>query len=322
MFYKQLTLAAIILSGASLVTANVGNAGDKNGIDPLAQNLLSQGISYCRQADKYSRSDLDRAEEAYSQFQKHRKRAEEIDQRVLEITPKIVNQLAHCDRVNANLQRAKALPVIEKGIESCFAAKSELSSKHLSKAKAAFADYVDRREAAIMMAPTILKLGGVSRDIKQCDRLGTKISKAESEGTRWSQQLAQMTGHLWKAVNTCEIASGNASLSSPDLIGVHTKLEQAADFRYKAVSYTGIMQYVKENPETKASEDIKDLLVKYDQCEELVLSAVQVHEMNAPIDNGETAIAHLDELPSDVPADDIIDTSSGVQSATVNLAQN
>lgn len=317
MFYKKLMLTAVLFSG--MAHANVS---ENQGVDPLAQNLLSQGISYCRQADKYSRSDVERANEAYSQFQKHLKRAEEIDRRVVKMTPKIVKQLGHCQAVNSNLQRAKALPIITKGIESCFAAKSQLSSKHLAKAKLAFADYVERREAAVAMEPSVMKVGAISSDIKRCDRLGTKISKAEADSSLWNRQLTQMTDQLWKAVNTCEIASGNASLPAPDLAGVHSKLEEAADFKYKAVSYTGIMQYVEQNPKTKSSEDIKELLVKYDQCEELVLSAVQVHEMNAPTQETETAVAHLDEVPFVESAIETIDTSAGVQTTTVNLAQN
>ena len=316
-------LKNLVLPSAVLVCSVAGHSvaieTDQKALDPLAVELLSLGINYCKKADKFSRSDLQKANIAFSQYENHRVRAAEIDQRVLTLDRKVEQQLAHCEAVDSNLQRAKALPILEKGIESCYSAKTLLSKKSFNKAKKSVDDYVQRREAAVSIEPSVVKVGAFNRDIRQCDRLAKKINQQESKASRWNEQLTRMTNHLWKAVNTCEVASGSFSQTSPNLGEVHQQMNLALDAKSKAVSYTGILEFVKNNPNDQASNRIKDLLVKYDQCEELVTSAVQVHEMNLELASEAIELAAHEESPA---SNENILMSDGDAIVEVNLAQN
>lgn len=207
MKYWMLTLTCISFLPASLAFAS----GD-NSVADAADKVFRDGVVFCNQASKLSRTDTKEARQQFSQYLSHLERAKTIDKSLLENNSFAERENKRCALIDDNIARAEAMPIVEESLEQCAKARTALEASDLKLANASLQRFSELRDEALKVTPTVLRVGSVAVRMRVCDRMVEKISLAESAQQLALQKASRALGSYDKALASCD--AGRSMLSA------------------------------------------------------------------------------------------------------------
>ena len=190
-------------------------ASSATGSAAAADALFREGIAYCNQASRLSRTDSKQARQQFERYQTHLERAQAIDASLLENNAFIQREHKRCALIEVNIARAEAMPVVEQSLAQCAAAQAALDAGQLAKASTSLKRFQTLRDEALAVTPTVLRVGSVAVRMRVCDRLVEKIALAESARQIAAQTVGRAQGHFNKAMASCEVGQGMLNSQGP-----------------------------------------------------------------------------------------------------------
>ncbi|AUM14670.1 hypothetical protein [Ketobacter alkanivorans] len=207
MKYWMLTLTCIGLLPASLSFAASDAA-------TAADNVFREGVAYCNQASKLSRTDTEQARTQYSKYLSHLERAKTIDTRLLDNNSFAQREHKRCTLIDDNIARAEAMPIVEQSLAQCEQARAALDASNLEQASESFNQFQSLRDQALAVTPTVLRVGSLAVRMRVCDRLVEKISLAQSDQQLALQKASRALTVYNKALASCDVGRGMSATSS------------------------------------------------------------------------------------------------------------
>lgn len=264
MKYWMLTLTCISLLPTSLAFAasDAANAAD---------NVFRQGISFCNQASKLSRTDTVKAREQFSQYQSYLERAKTIDGALFEQDGFAQREATRCALIEDNIARAEAMPIVEASLEQCEQSRNALQANDLKSASDFYHQFEALRDEALQITPTVLRVGSVAVRMRVCDRLVEKISLAQSDNQLAQQQIRLAANSYNKALASCDAgksirAGGVSNESLSALEGVLLQLQK------HRTSADGIANTVSTGGEGRQLANLRDRTAN---CQTDMMAAVK-----------------------------------------------
>jgi len=156
--------------------------------------LFKRAYDYCFNASQLLyKKDAVGALQAFQQYQSLSKTALQADPSLVnDVSLSVEQKQAFCERVEARLRAAQALPFLELAGTACAGVKQALKNKDYAAARSEWARFSSARERAALIAPDVLSanlvLGG---KIKHCDKLLAKLDPPAVQLPKSSLAAAQ-----------------------------------------------------------------------------------------------------------------------------------
>ena len=150
--------------------------------DDELKSIIKQASKECRTAKTLRRSDLDGAQTHFKEYVKLFNQAIQLKADLLDNPDRDTQRvLDFCNQVKKDLDRAKALPQLERGIRECGEARVLIANAAFDEAREKFRLYRDYKDGALATSESVLDVYENSYEIRLCDRLSEDIAKAEAD---------------------------------------------------------------------------------------------------------------------------------------------
>lgn len=246
-------------------------------IDQQVDTFFAKGMEHCKQAMDLSRTS---AKVAAAEFDRYSSYMRKVDALKPELKNDIMvsRQIAQCAQVGHDIARTQALPVIEQGLAVCGEVKSLIDADHLTKAKASFLEYTQRRDQALAMTDTVLKVGSNASKVRRCDRLEEKIIAAEQRIHHSEIKADRLLSALRKSTDVCEVTRKmlqDDKVTAEKLEAADTMLAQARDYFKQSERYPEAVSRAENFPGYESSQKIRQYLMEYSRCDQHVAANLE-----------------------------------------------
>lgn len=236
-----------------------------------AVNEYIKGYKECTEANTLRTTNLQAAKRKFDIYLKQLDRAKSIDPSILNTTQRDMDSnLRYCERVEINIKRAEATPILEKGFSYCDTAKESLKNGDVPTANTNMSEYKRYRDDAMMITDSIMDVFALASKVRACSRVEEKLTEAMKEESVLVDKLtAAIQGY--QAVNTqCEKAK--TTISSPkfslnELDDVNGMMNEAAKAKKTARQNAEAFTILTEQPNRPQSQELQKLVDSAAQCE-------------------------------------------------------
>jgi hypothetical protein len=271
MKYWMLTLSCItFLPFTQLMASTDSNAAS------AADALFREGVTFCNQASRLSRTDTSLARQQFEQYRSHLERAQVVDASVLENNAFVQREHKRCTLIDDNIARAEAMPMVEQSLAQCADARAALDVSDLDQASASFVQFQALRDQALSVTPTVLRVGSVAVRMRVCDRLVEKISLAETARQMAQQTLGRARGHFNRALASCEVGEGMLNSQSPTPDTLNALQSVMGRMQAHVDKGNGALKILAGN---KVAANLKPMSVRLEACQQqLELAAIAIEQ--------------------------------------------
>ena len=296
---RSSSIGIILGLGASLIAFALSTS--VNAVDSVrltnqeaqaaAVGYLEKGFEQCGLAHRLSRINIDESKVVLNAYRDYKAKATALDASVLTASKPIERGVAHCAQVEKDVLRAEALPIIESGIEYCFAAKSALKGKRLKVAKTNILHYQQQKNQALSISNTLVGVSSISSQMRKCDRIASNIDKAQIAYASLLESTKILENSLWQALDTCQNVNGiveantqlvnSIFLSAKDHAYINTQQKNVKqsytllEIEKKRINaFDPALKIVQQYPERKQSKNIVELMSQLDVCSNNVLAGI------------------------------------------------
>lgn len=245
----------------------------------LAIDTYLDGFRACNEANNLRASDLAQAKANFSYYTQQLNKAIAIDETILLTSSREMDtNIKYCKRVESNIQRAEATPILEQGIDFCKSSKAALSDNNLALAAGEIHQYQELKEQALIIAPDLMEVFVLASKIRTCTRIEEKLQKAEAAAAQAEEDMkkAIMAYQDFKA--QCEAARQFTSKSSfgiYQLSKANKLLTQAHKRKKSARQNAKAFELAEKNPNSENAIALVSLIKDSRQCESDVSSAIR-----------------------------------------------
>lgn len=192
-----------LMCGSTMILSTFASAD--NAADSAAEAVFRQGLVHCLQASRLSRTQVDTARTELGQYLSHLERANTISHAWVESSEFAQRETHRCTLVKDNIDRIHAMVLAEQGMEQCLAVQNELKSGTVDAAKHHFQNYLQFRQAAMAVTPSVLKVGSLGTRMRRCDQLEEKIAAADAWLNRLNAEVQSLRVVYQTAANHCSL---------------------------------------------------------------------------------------------------------------------
>lgn len=299
MKYWMLTLTCFAFLPFSQVLANTEN-------DPAAtaDALFREGLVYCNQASRVSRTDTTLARQQFEQYRSHLERAQVIDASVLESNSFVQREHKRCILIEDNIARAEAIPLVEQSLAQCAEANTALDAADLDQASVSFEQFRALRDQALTVTPTVLRVGSVAVRMRVCDRLVEKIALAEAERQMTQQTVGRARIHFNKALASCEVGQGMLNNQGPTMDTLNALKNVVGQMQAHVNKGDVVLKTLSGEGVAASLDSVSDRLDACQQQLELAAVAVEQHLTEKALAvqsvEAETPVAQVEPGPESV----------------------
>ncbi|HAU15060.1 MAG: hypothetical protein KAH34_06785 [Ketobacter sp.] len=236
-----------------------------------AVNEYIKGYKECTEANTLRTSDLPAAKRKFDVYLKHLDRAKSIDSTILSTTQRDMDSnLRYCERVEVNIKRAEATPILEKGFTYCDTAKESLKNGDVPSAKSNMDEYKRYRDDAMIITDSIMEVFALASKVRACSRVEEKLAEAMKEENALVEKMNAAIQGYQTVLSECEKAK--TTISSPKfsldkLDDVNAMMNEAAKAKKTARQNTEAFTILKEQPTRPQSQELQKLVDSSAQCE-------------------------------------------------------
>ena len=236
-----------------------------------AVNEYIKGYKECTEANTLRTSNLTAAKRKFDAYLLHLDRAKSIDPSILSTTQRDMDSnLRYCERVEINIKRAEATPILEKGFTYCDTAKEALKNGDVPTAQSNMEEYKRYRDDAMIITDSIMDVFALASKVRACSRVEEKLAESMKEENALVEKLnAAITGYQ-NVISQCEKAK--STISSPkftleQLDDVNALMNEAAKSKKAARQNEAAFTLLKDQPNRPQSVELQKLVDNAAQCE-------------------------------------------------------
>ena len=236
-----------------------------------AVNEYIKGYKECTEANTLRTSNLTAAKRKFDAYLKHLDRAKTIDPSILNTTQRDMDSnLRYCERVEINIKRAEATPILEKGFTYCDTAKEALKNGDVPTAQSNMEEYKRYRDDAMIITDSIMDVFALASKVRACSRVEEKLAEAMKEENALVDKIQAAINGYKTVIVECEKAK--STISSPkfsldQLDDVNAIMNEASKQKKTARQNTEAFTLLKEQPNRPQSQELQSLVDTAAQCE-------------------------------------------------------
>lgn len=275
----QRLFAGIALIGMLLPVAVADDATFERAV-----SVYLRGFEECVNAHTLRGKNIQQAKRKYQDYLRIKDEAAAIDPSILTTTERSMQKnLRYCEKVQQNILRAEAMPIMEAGLEACEKADEAMEAGNFQEAKSQMDIYEQSKTEALLTTESILEVFSVASKVRLCGRIASKIGREQEQMDEYLNAAAKVIAALEDAQANCQqvtqLAANNAL--NVDNIETANKFMNQSQKSYsegannKAVS-TGMDRY----PEHETTVTINGLLESIQTCQESAGKQIAQAEQN------------------------------------------
>lgn len=257
---RLILISALLLPGAALADT----------FDD-AVNEYIKGYKECTEANTLRSKDLASAKKKFDTYLKTLDRAIAIDSSILNTTQRDMDKnLRYCERVEIDIKRAEATPILEKGFTYCDTAKDALEVGDVATAQTNLDEYKRYRDDAFIITETIMDVFAMASKVRACSRVEEKLAEASRKESAVATAMARASADYQSFLNGCnstKTAITSAKFSLNDLDNVNQQLTAALKFKKSARENGDAFATMSAQPERDDSKQLKALVDQAAACE-------------------------------------------------------
>lgn len=193
----------------TLILFSTANNAYSNSFD-AAVNQFLEGFEYCTLAKEHiTEGKLTAAKNALDRYQEFKNAAKKLDNSILSSNKRgMASNLKYCDRVEAELEIALSLPVLEQAFSTCESARLALSENNIENAEGHYQQFLQLKSEALAIAPSINNVYSAKSKISRCDRLGRKIDLSKQQHNKMQVLLDDFNAEAVSYQSNCVATQG------------------------------------------------------------------------------------------------------------------
>lgn len=273
-----MTLLGLIVSVAILIAPINSTHADDASLD-LAIDEYIKGFRACNEANNLRTTDLAQAKANFNYYTQQLSKAISIDETILQTTLREMHtNISYCKRVENNLQRTEASPLLEQGIDFCKSAKSAIATNDLSLASQEILQYQQFKEQALIIAPDLMDVFALASKIRTCTRVEEKLQKALESAALAEEEMKKAILAYQSFKAQCETARqfvNSSSFNMSKLQKANTLLKQAQKNKKSARKNEKAFELAEENPDSENAIALTALINETGTCEGEVSSIIR-----------------------------------------------
>ena len=273
-----MAILGLFISVAMLIAPIHSANADEASLD-LAIDEYIDGFRACNEANNLRDSDLAQAQANFNYYTQQLSKAIAIDETILQTSLReMQTNISYCKRVEANLKRTEATPLLEQGIGFCKSAKSAIATNNLPLATEDIQQYQELKEQALIIAPDLMEVFALASKIRTCTRVEDKLQKALASAAMAEKEMKQaiLAYQAFKA--QCETARqfvNSPSFSMSKLQKANKLLKQSQKSKRSARKNDKAFELAEENPNSENAIALSALVKDTGACEEEVSSIIR-----------------------------------------------
>ena len=236
-----------------------------------AVNEYIKGFKECTEANTLRADNLVEAKRKFASYLRHLERATAIDPTILTSTQRDMDSnLRYCERVEVNLKRAEATPILEQGFVRCDASQQALKEGDVQTAQAKMTEYKGYLDQALGITDSLMDVFALASKVRACARYEEKLDLALEQDAALVAQMNQTISGYQRFIDLCQQAQ--AAIASPKftlarLDAVNELMNQAGRAKQSARQQNAALAELKANPQRPESQQLHALLDQAAQCE-------------------------------------------------------
>jgi TonB family protein len=241
------------------------------------KSLMREASRECRTAKQLRRENLAEAQEHFKAYETLLGKATAIDPGLLSSKDSTVTQvLDFCNVVKNDLERAKALPLFERGLRECSEARVLISNAAFDDARQKYQRYVEYKQDALKISQSVLDVYSNSYEVRLCDRLEADIKQAESEyrgqlsGTETESPFKGVLDALSQSDRQCRgaenLINDKDSYGPQTVAQIQSLTAEAEKLKQNALAQRKQLLAGGKNPDATTGKRIDTVLSGLEQC--------------------------------------------------------
>lgn len=244
-----------------------------------AVNEYLKGFRACSDANVLRLTNLVEANKKFTYYQQQLDLAVAIDESILTSTDRDMDKnLAYCQRVEDNLKRAEATPILQHAFTYCEAARSAHDAGQIQEARQQFEEYRRYQEDAYAITPTLDEVFVLASQVRSCGRFEEKLIEKEKQLAAQKDILDQAVSLYQEAKLECE--STLAYVKRPgfgvkELNTANKMLKATQDKKAKADNLQAAFEYASRHPQNENAISLGELQETTRVCEGQVAEGIR-----------------------------------------------
>ena len=278
---KTNSLTAALSIIVSLLICTLSSApvhGDETSLN-MAIDTYLVGFRACNEANNLRSSDLAQAKANFNYYTQQVNKAISIDEAILLTSSREMNtNIKYCKRVESNIQRSEATPILEQGIDFCKSSKAALSNNNLAQAANEIGQYQELKEQALIIASDLMDVFVLASKIRTCTRVEEKLQKAVNAAAQAEEEMKNAIIAYQDFKAQCEAArqfTNKSNFGVYQLSKANKLLTQAHKRKKSARQNAKAFELAEENPTSENAIALISLIKESQQCESDVSSAIR-----------------------------------------------
>ena len=236
-----------------------------------AVNEYLKGFKECTEANTLRSKDLIGAKKKFDTYLKTLDRAIAIDSSILSTTQRDMDKnLRYCERVEVDIKRAEATPILEKGFTYCDTAKTALDAGDVTTAQTNLDEYKRYRDDAFIITESIMEVFAMASKVRACSRVEEKLAEATLKASAVAAAMTKATTDYQSFLTECN--GVKSSITSPkfslnNLDAVNQQFNSALRFKKAARENGDAFATMSAQPERDDSKQLKALVDSAAACE-------------------------------------------------------
>lgn len=236
-----------------------------------AVNEYLKGFKECTEANTLRAKDLVSAKKKFDSYLKSLDRAVAIDNSILSTTQRDMDKnLRYCERVEVDIKRAEATPILEKGFTYCDAAKDSLEAGDMPSAQSHLDEYKRYRDDAFIITESIMDVFALASKVRACSRIEEKLAEASRKESAIAEAMTRASRDYQTFIKECTTVKN--AITSPkfslnDLDNINQQLNNALKYKKAARENGDAFATMSAQPEREDSKQLKQLVDSAASCE-------------------------------------------------------
>ena len=276
---NRLTAALGILVSILICTLSTSPVSADEASLNLAIDVYLDGFRACNEANNLRSSDLAQAKANFNYYTQQLNKAIATNETILLTSSReMETNIKYCKRVESNIQRAEATPILEQGIDFCKSSKVALSDNNLTLAASEISQYQELKEQALIIAPDLMEVFVLASKIRTCTRIEEKLQKATNAASQAEEEMKKAIIAYQDFKAQCESArqfTNKPNFGIYQLSKANNLLTQAHKRKKSARQNAKAFELAEENPNSENAIALVSLIKESQLCESDVSSAIR-----------------------------------------------